>query len=428
MGLNAAGRPSANRVRRVTDDRPFDVVVFGATGFTGRLVAGYLGEHAPDDAKIGLAGRSEEKLAGVRRGLGARASDWPLVAADSSDPTSLAKLARATRAVVTTVGPYARYGLPLVEACATAGTHYADLAGEVLFMRDSIDRHHETAAGTGTRVVHASGFDSIPSDLGVLLLHEAARADGSGELEDTTLVVTGAKGSFSGGTFASMKGQLDEARANRERGRIVNDPYALSPKRSAEPDLGDERDLRSIQRDDELGGWLAPFVMATINTRVVRRSNALQDWAYGRRFRYREVMGFGSGLTAPAKAAGITAGLGALAGGLSFGPTRTLLDRVLPAAGEGPDEESRAAGFFRIEIHARTSGGARYVSRVAAQGDPGYAATSVMLGESALCLALDGDRLPSAAGVLTPATAMGTALVDRLRSAGFTFEVERRSG
>ncbi len=168
--------------------------------------------------------------------------------------------------------------------------------------------------------------------------------------------------------------------------------------------------------------------MAAINTRVVRRSNALQDWAYGRRFRYREVMGFGSGLTAPAKAAGITAGLGALAGGLSFGPTRTLLDRVLPAAGEGPDEGSRTAGFFRIEIHARTLGGARYVCRVAARGDPGYAATSVMLGESGLCLALDGDRLPSRAGVLTPATAMGTALVDRLRSAGFTFEVERRSG
>ncbi|MBA2257225.1 MAG: saccharopine dehydrogenase NADP-binding domain-containing protein, partial [Thermoleophilaceae bacterium] len=404
----------------MTDDRALDVVVFGATGFTGRLVAGYLAEHAPEDARIGLAGRSEEKLAGVRSGLGARASEWPLVAADSSDPASLARLAGGTRVVATTVGPYARGGLALVEACATAGAHYADLAGEVLFMRDSIDRHHEPAARNEVRIVHSCGFDSIPSDLGVLLLHEAARSDDAGDLEDTTLVVTGAKGSFSGGTFASMKGQLDEARANRERGRIVNDPYALSPDRAGEPDLGDERDLRSVQRDDELGGWLAPFVMATINTRVVRRSNALQDWAYGRRFRYREVRSFGSGLTGPAKAAGVTAGLGALAGGLSFGPTRALLDRVLPAAGEGPDEAARAAGFFRMEIHARTATGARYLCRVAAQGDPGYAATSVMLGESALCLALDGDRLPSGAGVLTPATAMGTALVDRLRAARFT--------
>lgn len=428
MRRTLQSRANANSVQHVNADGSLDVAVFGATGFTGRLVAGYLAEHAPDDARIGLAGRSQDKLARVRAGLGSKAAEWPLLSADSSDSDSMAELARSTRVVVTTVGPYARFGPPLVEACVDAGTHYADLAGEVLFMRDMIDRHHEAAAGGGTRVVHACGFDSIPSDLGVLLLHEAASADGSGELEETTLVVTGAKGSFSGGTFASMKGQLDEARGNRERGRIVNDPYALSPERDAEPELGDERDMRTVRRDGELGGWLAPFVMAAINTRVVRRSNALQEWAYGRRFRYQEVMGFGSGLTAPAKAAGITAGLGALAGGLSFGPTRTLLDRVLPEAGEGPDEDSRAAGFFRIEIHARTLGGARYVCRVAAKGDPGYAATSVMLGESGLCLALDGDRLPPHAGVLTPATAMGTALVDRLRAAGFTFEVERRSG
>jgi short subunit dehydrogenase-like uncharacterized protein len=165
--------------------------------------------------------------------------------------------------------------------------------------------------------------------------------------------------------------------------------------------------------------------MAQINTRVVRRSNALQDWAYGRKFRYRETMGMGTGATAPAKAAALTGGLGALMAGLSFGPTRSLLERVLPAAGEGPGEKARETGFFRIEIHANTSSGARYVCRVAAKGDPGYKATSVMLGEAGLCLAFDGDRLPKRAGVLTPATAMGTALADRLRAAGFTFEVER---
>jgi short subunit dehydrogenase-like uncharacterized protein len=213
--------------------------------------------------------------------------------------------------------------------------------------------------------------------------------------------------------------------ASDQRKRVVGDPHALSPERSAEPELGKERDLRGVEHDGELGTWLGPFLMASINTRVVRRSNALQDWAYGRRFRYREVSGFGSGLAAPVKAVASTAGLGALAAGLAFGPTRALLDRVLPGPGEGPNERSREAGFFRIEIHARTSSGARYVCRVAAQGDPGYAATSVMLGESALCLALDGDHLPSRAGVLTPATAMGTALVDRLRAAGFKFETAR---
>jgi short subunit dehydrogenase-like uncharacterized protein len=412
----------------VPQDRSLDIALFGATGFTGRLVAGYLAEHAPDGVRIGLAGRSEERLQRVRDGIGTSASSWPLIVADTSDPASLAALAGDARVVVTTVGPYARGGLALVEACAAAGTDYADLAGEVLFMRDSIDRFDETARATGARIVHASGFDSIPSDLGVLLLHEAAQAGGAGELEDTTLMVTAVKGGPSGGTIDTMKGQMDEARADPARGRLAADPYALSPDRAAEPDLGREGDLRGVERDGDTGQWLAPFAMAAINTRVVRRSNALQDWAYGRKFRYREVMGMGSGPLGPAKAAALTGGLGALMAGLSFGPTRSLLERVLPAAGEGPSEEARTGGFFRIEIHARTAGGARYVCRVAANGDPGYAATSVMLGESGLCLALDRDRLPQRAGVLTPATAMGTALVDRLRVAGFTFEVERLSG
>jgi short subunit dehydrogenase-like uncharacterized protein len=410
----------------VAADRPFDIALFGATGFTGRLVADYLAEHAPEGARVALAGRSEEKLAKVRGELPAAASEWPLAVADSSDRASLAELAGSARVVVTTVGPYARGGLPLVEACAEAGTHYADLAGEVLFIRDSIDRFHDRAAATGARIVHASGFDSIPSDLGVLTLHEAVAADGAGELEETTFIVTGMRGAPSGGTIESMKGQLEESSSDPDRARVIADPYALSPDRSKEPDLGDEGDLRGVERHDDSGQWLAPFVMASINTRVVRRSNALQDWAYGRRFRYREVTGMGTGPVAPAKAVALSGGVGALMGGLSFGPTRGLLERVLPAAGEGPSEEARRKGFFKIEIHARTSSGARYVCRVAAQGDPGYAATSVMLGESGLCLAFDGDRLPPRAGILTPATAMDGALADRLRAAGFTLAAERR--
>jgi short subunit dehydrogenase-like uncharacterized protein len=413
----------------VPDDRALDVVLFGATGFTGSLVARYLAEHAPEGARIGLAGRSEEKLAAVRSGLpGTVASEWPLIVADKSDSESMTKLAAGTRAVLTTVGPFAQGGLALVEACAAAGTHYADLAGEVLFMRDSIDRYDATARESGARIVHASGFDSIPFDLGVLVLREKVEADGAGELEDTTSMVTAVKGGLSGGTLASLLGQLDEAKADSARGRVAADPYALSPDRGAEPDLGDERDLRTMKRDTELGAWLAPFVMAGINTRVVRRSNALQDWAYGRRFRYREVMAFRSGPTAPAMAAGLTAGIGGLMAGLSFGPSRSLLQKVLPAQGEGPSEKARERGFFKIEIHTRTSSGARYVCRVAAKGDPGYGATAVMLGQAGLCLALDGDRLPDRAGVLTPATAMGMTLVDRLRAAGFTFEAARADG
>jgi short subunit dehydrogenase-like uncharacterized protein len=205
--------------------------------------------------------------------------------------------------------------------------------------------------------------------------------------------------------------------------KLMVDPYALSPDRAAEPDLGSERDPMGVIHDDELGGWLAPFVMGTVNTRVVRRSNALRGHAYGRRFRYRELM-LGGGLPlGPAKAAAIAGGIGALVAGLSLPPTRKLLDRLLPSPGDGPSVSKQENGFFRIDVHARTSAGARLVCRIKASGDPGYKATGVMLGESALALARDEDRLPAGAGVLTPATAMGDVLVERLRAAGHTYEV-----
>jgi short subunit dehydrogenase-like uncharacterized protein len=405
------------------DARPLDLVLFGATGFVGRLTAEYLARAAPDGVRIALAGRSRERLEEVRGSLGPRAAQWPLHVADSSDPASLEALARAARVLVTTVGPYRRHGLPVVEACARAGTHYADLTGEVLFMHEAIERFDAPARETGARIVHTCGFDSIPSDLGVLLLHEAAQADGAGDLERVTLVVRGMKGGPSGGTIASMKGMVDDARADPTLRRILGDPYALSPKRTAEPDLGPQRELQGIEHDDDLGVWVAPFVMASINTRVVRRSNALQDFAYGRSLRYREVMAAGSGPVGRAKATAVAAGTGALAAGLAFGPARMVLDRVLPAPGEGPSEQARRTGFFKIDVHGQTSSGSRYVCRVSAQGDPGYQATSVMLGESALCLLLDAERLPPRAGVLTPATAMGGVLVERLRAAGQTLEV-----
>ncbi len=409
----------------MSSERDLDVVLFGATSFVGRLTAEYLARAAPPEARVALAGRSRERLQALQASLGGRAAEWPLLLADSTDAGSIAALAGGARVVATTVGPYRRYGLPLLEACARAGTHYADLTGEVLFMRETAERFDAIAAQSGARVVHGCGFDSIPSDLGVLLLHEALTADGAGELEETTLVVRAMKGGVSGGTVASLKGTIDDARRDPGLAGVLADPYSLSPDREREPRLGPEGDLRGVQHDRELGMWLGPFIMGSINTRVVRRSNALQDWAYGPRFRYREVMGFGSGPMAPVRAGAIAGGVGALTAGLSLGPVRAVLDRILPSPGEGPGERQRERGFFRIEIHARTSIGARYVCRVAAQGDPGYKATAVMLGESALCLALDGERLPARAGVLTPATALGDALVERLRRAGQSFEVQR---
>ncbi len=340
--------------------------------------------------------------------------------ADSSDPGSLKALAERCRVVATTVGPYRKYGMPLVEACAAAGTDYIDLTGEPLFIRDSIDRCHAQAEESGARIVHCCGFDSIPSDLGVWLLHEEA-----GELEETTYVLKGVRGGASGGTIDSMTTMIDEVRSDGEKRKLLFDPYSLSPDRDAEPDFGRQPDIGPPVHDDHLGQWLGPFVMAAINTRVVRRSNALQDWAYGRRFRYRETMAMGSGPVGLAKATALVGGLGALAGTLAVPPARAALGRFIPSAGEGPSEEARAKGFFKTEIHARTPSGERYVCRIEAQGDPGYAATAVMFGEAALCLVLDRDRLPDRAGVLTPSTAMDGALVERLRAAGQTYEVTR---
>ncbi|MEI2643254.1 MAG: saccharopine dehydrogenase NADP-binding domain-containing protein [Candidatus Nanopelagicales bacterium] len=382
----------------------FDLVVYGATGFTGKLVAKYMAERGGPE-RIALAGRNPDKLAEVAADLGV---SWPMITASSDDPRSLHALAESTKAVVTTVGPYMKYGLPLVEACAQAGTHYADLAGEVLFMRESIDGFDAMAKQTGARIVHASGFDSIPSDLGVYLLHEAA----GGELGKTVMAVRWASGGLSGGTIASGIGQMEVARKDPRLGKIMADPYALTPGQSG-PDVGDQMWVRY---EPSLDSWTGPFIMAMINTRVVRRSNYLSDFAYGQHFEYKEVVatgpGWGGRARATALAAGSTGGMMAL----GFSPTRMIASRFLPEPGEGPSEESREKGGFRVEFRSLLPDGRIYGAEVIGKGDPGYAATSRMLGESGLCLATtDGEG-----GVLTPATAMGDALVERLRAAGMT--------
>lgn len=333
-----------------------DIVLFGATGFVGRLVADYLARHAPSGTRVALAGRSSDRLSRIRTELGPAAEDWPLIVADSADPNAVAALATGSRVVATTVGPYAKYGMVVAEACAKAGTHYADLTGEVLFIRRSIDRFDEMARNSGARVVHACGYDSIPSDIGVLALHEQARADGAGDLGATPLVAQ-LKGGVSGGTIDSMRTQIDALRADPAQRRIVTDPYGLSPNRSAEPDLGNERDSLRPHHDTELGGWTAPFVMGPFNTRIVRRSNALTGWSYGRSFRYRETMPAGKGPVGALTAGAMGAGQGALMAGMALAPTRRLLDRVLPKPGTGPSAEARRKGHFRSDIYTTTSWG-----------------------------------------------------------------------
>ncbi|MEU8815355.1 saccharopine dehydrogenase NADP-binding domain-containing protein [Actinoplanes sp. NPDC048796] len=391
-----------------------DIVVYGASGFVGALVARHLAEHSPDGLRIALAGRSESKLDAVKRRLGV---EWPILVADAGDADAVARLARATRILVTTVGPYAKYGKPLVDACARAGTDYLDLTGEVLFARQSIDDNHEVARGTGARIVHSCGFDSIPSDLGVHVLSEAVRRDGAGELTDTAMVVTSLRGGVSGGTIDSLRHQLDTVKRDPAKRRVAAGPYSLSPDRAAEPDLGRQSDIATVRGErvhPSLRGTLAPFFMASYNTRVVRRSNALRGYAYGREFRYREFMSVGaSPLVSPVAANGVKLGFGALVAGLMFPPTRYVIDRVLPKPGEGPSSDK---GHFTCDLFGRTSTGAHYTARFRDDHDPGYSGTAIMLGESALALAVD---LPKGeGGVLTPATALGDTLVERLRAAG----------
>ncbi|MDI9978317.1 saccharopine dehydrogenase NADP-binding domain-containing protein [Rhodococcus sp. IEGM 1307] len=408
--------------------RELDLVVYGATGFVGTLLANYLAQHAPDGVRIALAGRTAAKLEAVRSSLGPRAAQWPLIVANSDDAPSLAALAGRTRVVATTVGPYAKYGHALASACAEAGTDYVDLTGEVLFARESIDANHDRARETGARIVHSCGFDSIPSDLGVHVLHEKVREDGAGELTDTTLVVTSVRGGVSGGTIDSLRTQVDVSKKNPASRRLAASPYSLSPDRSKEPDLGKQSDMSVVNGEDiapGLNGWKAPFFMGPYNTRVVRRSNALRDWAYGREFKYREVMNVGSSPITPVIAGAVAAGLGGLIVGMALPPTRYVLDRVLPSPGDGPSEEAQSKGHFTIDVYTTTTTGARYTSRVKAKGDPGYSATAVMLGESALSLVLGGDALPDSAGVLTPATALGDVLVTRLRDAGFEISARK---
>jgi short subunit dehydrogenase-like uncharacterized protein len=404
-------------------DREHDLVVLGATGFVGRLLAAYLAKHAPAGVRIALAGRSRDRLESVRGSLPASAHTWPLVLCDATDPAQVADLAASTRVVVTTVGPYARYGVPLVRACAEAGTHYADLTAEVLFVREAIDTAHDSAVRTGARIVTACGFDSIPSDLGVHLLHREAERLGLGGLGDTTLLVTGLSGGFSGGTIDTMRSQMEALEADPSQKRVVFDPFALSTQRAAEPDRSGQRDTMYVFRDALTGRWTAPWVMATYNSRIVRRSDSLLDHAYGPAFRYREAVGFGRGTQGRLQAYALAAGLGTAFAAMSNRYTRAVADRFLPSPGEGPGEKAQEGGHFRVELRTTTERGRRLLAVVAAKGDPGYAATAVMLGESALCLTLDDDRLPPGGGVLTPAVAMGDTLVERLRIAGMTLTV-----
>jgi short subunit dehydrogenase-like uncharacterized protein len=405
------------------NNREFDVVVYGATGFTGTLVAEYLLRQYGVDGNLkwSIAGRNASKLESVRASLGEKAAHLEITVVDSRDESALAALASRTRVVLTTVGPYALYGSNLVAACVEAGTDYCDLAGEVQWIRKMVDTHHVRARETGARIVHCCGFDSIPMDMGVWFLQDSAKRGHGHYCDDIALYVKAIKGTASGGTIASMMNIIKEAKQDRSIARMMANPYALNPE--GEREGPDERDQQKVVFDADAGFWTGPFVMAGVNTRVVRRSNALAGYPYGRDFRYREATITGRGFSGWLKGTVMTLGLGALVLGISMGPTRKLLKKfVLPKPGDGPNRELQKTGFFNLMQIGTLPDGTVLRTRITGDQDPGYGSTSKMLAESAVCLAK--DELETRGGVLTPASAMGEPLLVRLRDkAGLTFDV-----
>ena len=405
------------------NSREFDVIVVGATGFTGALVAEYLCDRygVGKDLRWAAAARNEQKLATLRESLGSSATSLPVIIADTLDAESMRQLAKRTRVVLTTVGPYARYGSELVAACAESGTHYCDLAGEVQWIRRMIDAHDATARQSGARIVHCCGFDSIPMDIGAWFLQQEAQQRYGAYCDSIVLLVRAMKGGASGGTMASMMNVMREARTDREVARVLARPYSLNPQGEQRgPDRGDQRGIRF---EADAGTWTAPFIMATVNTRVVRRSHALLGYPWGDSFRYHEAIRTGRGIGGWFRSATITAGLTGLFGAASFGWSRGLLERyVLPKPGTGPDAAARASGFFNLEQIGHLADGRQIRGKITGDRDPGYGSTSKMLAESAVCLAMDDPG--SAGGVLTPAAAMAAPLLQRLRSnAGLSFEI-----
>ncbi|KUH82392.1 MULTISPECIES: saccharopine dehydrogenase NADP-binding domain-containing protein [unclassified Mycobacterium] len=409
--------------------REFDIVVFGATGVAGAATARYLADLAPQGVSVALAGRNRAKLEQVRRSLPDRAADWTLIEADAGSPASTDAMATRTRVVMTTVGPWLRYGENLVASAVNAGTHYLDLTAETPFVRWSIDKFHDQAAQNGTRIIHSCGFDSVPSDVTAYLLHRAAADDGEGTLGDTTMILRQIWGWVSGGSVDSFR-VIAGLVGNRPQLRQVLDPDALtnnpgeSRPRPKQP--FDGRIINAARVDPSLRGTLAPFPVSIYNTRIVRRTNALLGDAYGPDFRYGE----GIGLVRLPIVSTVVAGAVVLGCAVAFAsmatpPIRRALDIVLPKPGTGPSDKTMDRGYLGVETYTRTSTDARYVATFKLTGDPGYKGTAVMFAECALGLVLDADRLPVRAGVLTPVAALGDVLVDRLRAAGVTLECAR---
>lgn len=400
-------------------ERQYDITVFGATSFVGQLVVDHLlDRHGTDTVRWAVAGRNRTKLEQLLEDLGV---ELPIVVVDAADREALDEMVTDTRVVASTVGPYALYGSELVAAVAAAGTDYCDLSGEPHWVQAMIDAHQEQAVETGARIVPSCGFDSIPSDLGVWFTQREAHERFGQYCSRIAMRVKGARGGFSGGTVASGMNTFDEMAKDPSLRKVLGNPYALAP---AGERYGVRQPNVMLPANDELSGsWVAPFIMGPVNSKVVHRTHALLGRPWGDEFRYDEAMMTGDGPMGLVKASAIAVGMGGLAAVSSVGPIRRQLqERVLPKPGTGPDEEARESGFFDIRLFGQTDDGRAITTKVTGDRDPGYGSTAKMLGETAAAF-LDPPAV-NMAGFLTPASAFGDALIDRLVDhAGFTFSV-----
>jgi len=402
--------------------REFDVIVWGASGFTGKLVAEYLFNKygSNNDLKWAIAGRDYSKLELVRDEVAN--SLIPIVIANSDDIQSLNLMIKRTRVICTTVGPYAKYGSKLVSSCVNNQTHYCDLAGEVQWIRKMIDEHHEIAKANGTKIVNSCGFDSIPSDLGVYFIQKQSLEKYNQKAKHIKMRVAGAKGGISGGTYESLSNVSKEAYSDKDIFKVVIDPYGLNP--LGELNGLDKYDLRKIIYDKASDSWIGPFVMAAINTKIVRRSNALSGYAYGKDFMYDEATLSGKGLKGKFRAYVSALPLALLMSAKPGSFLKKIIDIILPKPGEGPNKDKRESGFYNLRFYITLEDQSNAFAKVVGDMDPGYGSTSKMLGESAVCLAK--DILPDSSGVLTPSIAMGDAILDRLqKNAGLSFSFKK---
>ena len=395
-----------------------DIVIFGATSFVGQLLCKYMVDrHGVDGKSVSwaIAGRNAQNLEAIVESTGA---DVPRIVADARDPDAVAGLCASTKLVVSTVGPYALYGSKLIAAVVEAGIDYCDLTGEPQWMRRMIDRYQVRSTETGARIVHACGFDSIPSDLGVWHTQQEAIEQLGEPCVSISMGVKAMRGGASGGTVASMMNMMEEVSADSSLRQVLSNPYAIAPK--GDRTGPDQPNVTLPQYDEGLDSWLAPFVMAGTNTRVVFRTHALLDRPWGDDFTYGEAMMMGEGFGARAKAMSLSGTMGLVAGAAALGPMRKMMGRFLPEPGEGPSLATQEQGFFDIRFHGTTASGDEIMTKVTGDLDPGYGSTSKMLGESALTLL----KSEITGGFWTPATALGDDLISRLiEHAGLTFEV-----